>query len=121
VDWNDLASGTLVAVFSITAMGVKATTMALVARATGLDGSRSLLMGTLMQCKGLMELVAINILHEAGIIGKQTYSALAVMALISALVTAPLLRIWALPKRLVELLRPFPAVGTITQHEEAQL
>jgi Kef-type K+ transport system membrane component KefB len=121
VDWNDPHFWTLVAVFSITAMGVKATTVALVARATGLDWSRSLLMGTLMQCKGLMELVAINILHEAGIIGTQTYSALAVMALISTLVTAPLLRIWTSPKRLVELLRPLPAVGTIAQREEPQL
>ena len=47
-----------------------------------------------MQCKGLMELVAINILLEARIISVEIYSALVVMALISTFMTAPLLRLW---------------------------
>lgn len=63
--------------------------VALSARLTGLSWPQCFVLGGMMQCKGLMELVAINILFDAGIIGPYIFSALAIMAIISTLITAP--------------------------------
>ncbi|RBP48194.1 transporter (CPA2 family) [Roseimicrobium gellanilyticum] len=94
IEWGDARFWTLAALFSFTAMATKMLVVACTARLGGLPWSRSFLLGTLMQCKGLMELVAINILLEARIISVEVYSALAVMALFSTFMTAPLLRLW---------------------------
>ena len=94
IEWGDTRFWALVALFSFTAMATKMLVVACTARLGGLAWSRSFLLGTLMQCKGLMELVAINILLEARIISVEVYSALVVMALISTFLTAPLLRLW---------------------------
>lgn len=94
IEWGDARFWGLVALFSFTAMVTKMLVVACTARLGGLAWSRSFLLGTLMQCKGLMELVAINILLEARIISVEVYSALVVMALFSTFMTAPLLRLW---------------------------
>lgn len=94
IEWGDARFWGLVALFSFTAMATKMLVVACTARLGGLAWSRSFLLGTLMQCKGLMELVAINILLEARIISVEVYSALVVMALFSTFMTAPLLRLW---------------------------
>ncbi|WP_051946272.1 cation:proton antiporter [Verrucomicrobium sp. BvORR106] len=94
IEWGDTRFWGLVALFSFTAMATKMLVVACTARLGGLAWSRSFLLGTLMQCKGLMELVAINILLEARIISVEIYSALVVMALFSTFMTAPLLRLW---------------------------
>ena len=82
------------AVVTLAAMAGKFFSVALAARATGLAWRDAFLLGNLMQCKGLMELVAINILLDAGVIGTQMFTALAMMALISTFVTAPVLRLF---------------------------
>lgn len=94
IEWGDAHFWALVALFSFTAMATKILVVACAARLGGLAWPRAFLLGTLMQCKGLMELVAINILLEARIISVEVYSALVVMALISTFMTAPLLRLW---------------------------
>ncbi|NOT85316.1 MAG: cation:proton antiporter [Methylococcaceae bacterium] len=86
---------TLTVTFVATAC--KFLSVTLTARLTGLKWLEASILGSLMQCKGLMELVAINILFEAGIISLQIFSALAMMALISTFITAPLMRV-LLPK-----------------------
>ncbi|WP_229518352.1 cation:proton antiporter [Massilia sp. PAMC28688] len=63
-----------------------------VARVLGHSWRSSFALGSLMQCKGLMELVAINILLDGGIISGPIFSALAIMALLSTLITAPLMK-----------------------------
>lgn len=89
LDVSDPAFWLLTAIVTTAAMVGKFTSVAIAARCTGLSWRESGMLGCLMQCKGLMELIAINIFFDAGIIGPQIYSALAMMALISTLVTAP--------------------------------
>lgn len=88
-DVGDQAFWLLTAIVTLTAMGGKFVSVALAARCGGLDWRTAGLLGCLMQCKGLMELIAINIFFDAGLIGPKIYSALAMMALISTLLTAP--------------------------------
>jgi Kef-type K+ transport system membrane component KefB len=78
---------------TVLATGCKFTSVTLAARMTGLNWVEASILGALMQCKGLMELVAINILFEAGIISAQIFAALAMMALISTFITAPLMQV----------------------------
>jgi len=82
----------LMAAVTITAVLCKFGGVALTARSMGRPWRYSLTLGSLMQCKGLMELVAIGILLDAKIISGTVFSALATMALISTFVTAPALR-----------------------------
>jgi Kef-type K+ transport system membrane component KefB len=78
-----------------TAVGVvvKFSAVALVGRVVGLKWPDAVVLGVLMQCKGMMELVAVNVLYEASIISQTMYSALALMAVLSTFITAPLLRL----------------------------
>jgi Kef-type K+ transport system membrane component KefB len=59
----------------------------------GLGLPFSLTLGTLMQCKGLMEIVVVTILYQRGVIGSVTFSALVLVALISTAMTVPLARL----------------------------
>jgi Kef-type K+ transport system membrane component KefB len=77
--------------FTLCAVLGKFVSVAIMARLTGLRWGDSFALGSLMQCKGLMELVAINILLETGIISASAFSSLAMMALISTFITAPLM------------------------------
>ncbi|GAB2872509.1 cation:proton antiporter [Pseudoduganella ginsengisoli] len=100
----------LTAIVTAGAVLGKFTSVALAARQTGLAWADSMALGSLMQCKGLMELVAINILLDAGIIGTQIFSALAMMALASTCITAPALR-WLLGERYATPGMPLPNSG----------
>lgn len=50
-------------------------------------------LGTLMQCKGLMEIVIVTVLYQKGVIGQVTFSALVLVALITTAMTVPLARL----------------------------
>lgn len=89
----------LAGIVTLSAVLGKLLSVAGVARLMGLNWTQSFALGSLMQCKGLMELVAINILFDAGIIGPQIFSALAVMALVSTFVTVPVTRLWLRDRR----------------------
>lgn len=89
LDFADPSFWMLTAVVTLTAVACKCVSVTLMARVVGLPWRDAGMLGCLMQCKGLMELIAINIFLDAGIIGPQIYSALAMMALISTLITAP--------------------------------
>lgn len=58
------------------------------------DGSRrdTLAIGTLLQCKGLMEIVAATILRDAGLISEFAFAVLTTLAVLSTLMTGPLFR-----------------------------
>jgi Kef-type K+ transport system membrane component KefB len=66
----------------------------LAARAVGLDGVRARILGALMNTRGLMELIVINVGLEMGMIGPQVFTMLVLMALVSTVITSPLLRRW---------------------------
>jgi len=93
IDIHEQSFWLLTFVVTLAAVSAKLLSVTLTARITGLPWRESIALGSLMQCKGLMELVAINILLDSGIIGPQIFSALATMALISTFITAPILQL----------------------------
>jgi Kef-type K+ transport system membrane component KefB len=62
----------------------------LAARACGQDNRTALSVGTLMNARGLTELIIINIGLQRGIIGPALFSMLVVMAIVTTLMTSPL-------------------------------
>lgn len=83
----------LVTVAMIVCVGGKFLGITLPAYYGGLGLPFSLTLGTLMQCKGLMEIVVVTILYQRGVIGSVTFSALVLVALISTAMTVPLARL----------------------------
>jgi Kef-type K+ transport system membrane component KefB len=62
------------------------------ARGTGLDWRTCLQVGALMNCRGLTELVILNVGLELGVIRTDLFTVLVLMALVSTAMTVPLLR-----------------------------
>lgn len=60
------------------------------ARLSGEDNRTALAVGSLMNARGLMELIIINIGLKAGVIGKPLFSILVVMAIVTTLMASPL-------------------------------
>lgn len=60
------------------------------ARLSGQDNNTALGIGALMNARGLMELIIINIALQAGIIGPSLFSILVVMAVVTTLMATPL-------------------------------
>ncbi|MGE4427686.1 MAG: cation:proton antiporter [Solirubrobacteraceae bacterium] len=77
-------------VVAILAKGVGA---ALAARATGMDWQEASVLGTLMNARGLTELVVLTLALEIGAITPALFTALVVMALVTTFMTAPILRL----------------------------
>jgi Kef-type K+ transport system membrane component KefB len=69
----------------------------LAARATGSGWRESAALGTLMNTRGLMELIILNLGLEMGVIGPRLYSMMVVMALVTTMATGPLLA-WLEPR-----------------------
>ncbi|PXW96641.1 transporter (CPA2 family) [Sphaerotilus hippei] len=66
----------------------------LAARVAGLSGPAARLVGILMNTRALMELIIINVGYDLGVIGREVFTMLVLMAVFSTLVTTPLLRRW---------------------------
>ena len=64
---------------------------AFAARFTGISWSESLQLGALMNTRGLMELIALNIGYDLGILSPRIFTMLVVMALVTTMLTGPLL------------------------------
>lgn len=62
----------------------------LAARATGIPNREALGIGTLMNARGLMELIIINIGLQRGVISEGLFATLAIMAVITTLMASPL-------------------------------
>jgi Kef-type K+ transport system membrane component KefB len=62
----------------------------LAARATGLPNREALGIGTLMNARGLMELIIINIGLQRGIISEGLFATLVIMAVITTLMASPI-------------------------------
>ena len=80
-----VAAGVLVA--SVAAKGVACY---LAARASGEDNRTALGIGVLMNSRGLMELIIINIGLQKGIIGPALFSMLVLMAIVTTMMASPL-------------------------------
>lgn len=63
--------------------------------APGLSRRQALSVGALLQCKGLMEIVAATILHAQGMLSDFAFASLMVLAVISTALTGPLFRLFA--------------------------
>jgi Kef-type K+ transport system membrane component KefB len=64
---------------------------ALAARLTGMKWRESLQLGALMNTRGLMELIALNIGYDMGILSQRIFTMLVIMALITTVMTGPLM------------------------------
>ena len=67
---------------------------AVTARLTGMGWRESLQLGALMNTRGLMELIALNIGYDLGILSPGIFTMLVVMALITTAMTGPLLTLF---------------------------
>ena len=63
---------------------------ALAARLTGMKWRESLQLGALMNTRGLMELIALNIGYDLGILSQRIFTMLVIMALVTTVMTGPL-------------------------------
>ncbi|KAL3473784.1 Sodium/hydrogen exchanger family-domain-containing protein [Aspergillus californicus] len=81
--------GYVVGVISI-AFIAKVTGGALASRLSGLLWRESFAIGVLMSCKGLVELIVLNIGLQANILSHRTFTIFVVMALVTTFVTTPL-------------------------------
>ena len=73
----------------------------LAAKANGFAWRESSIMGALMNTRGLMELIVINIGYDLGIIPKSVFFMLVFMAVATTYITAPVVR-WLVPTSEVE-------------------
>jgi Kef-type K+ transport system membrane component KefB len=74
----------------LAAVGGKGVACWLAARATGVSNREALGIGTLMNARGLMELIIINIGLQRGIITPALFATLVIMAVITTLMASPI-------------------------------
>jgi Kef-type K+ transport system membrane component KefB len=67
---------------------------ALAARLTGMNWRESLQLGALMNTRGLMELIALNIGYDMGILSQRIFTMLVIMALVTTVMTGPLVTLF---------------------------
>lgn len=79
------------------------------ARLAGLGHQAANALGIMMNTRGLMELVVINVGYDLGIISSRMFTMLVLMAVVSTVITTPLLRRW-LPEALARA-RPADEAG----------
>jgi Kef-type K+ transport system membrane component KefB len=84
----------------------------LAARVTGLNWRDSSALGVLMNTRGLMELIVLNIGLEMKVISPALFAMLVIMALVTTFATTPILRLIT-RKQAPEIL-PFPELGTFS-------
>lgn len=64
------------------------------ARSSGLDARESRAIGIMMNTRGLMELVVLNVGLDLGVIPPDVFTMLVIMAIVSTVVTTPALKVW---------------------------
>ncbi|CAK9210949.1 unnamed protein product [Sphagnum troendelagicum] len=83
------AGGLLVLVITVACLG-KITGTFLAAKATNLTFNKSLTLGVLMNTKGLVELIVLNIGRSRGVLNEETFAIMVLMALFTTFITTPL-------------------------------
>jgi Kef-type K+ transport system membrane component KefB len=69
------------------------------ARFTGMSWNESLQLGALMNSRGLMELIALNIGYDLGILSPRIFTMLVFMAVLTTMMTGPLLALFGRQKQ----------------------
>ena len=80
----------IIAVATVGKLGASA----LAARITGMNWRDSLQLGALMNTRGLMELIVLNIGYDLGILSPRIFTMLVIMALVTTVLTGPLLTLF---------------------------
>jgi Kef-type K+ transport system membrane component KefB len=75
-----------------TAVLAKWTASAITARTMGMSWAESLSLGVLINCRGLTELVFLNVGLDLGLISSRLFSVMVLMAILTTLMTTPALR-----------------------------
>ncbi|HWL51491.1 MAG TPA: cation:proton antiporter [Chthoniobacteraceae bacterium] len=96
---DDLNGWLLAALIVAVATAGKLGGSALAARLVGMNWRDSLQLGALMNTRGLMELIALNIGYDLGILSPRIFTMLVIMALATTVLTGPLLALFAPPRR----------------------
>jgi Kef-type K+ transport system membrane component KefB len=65
----------------------------IVARLTGFNRNQSTLLGSMMNTRGLMELIVLNVGYDLGFIPQKVFTMLVIMAVVTTVMTGPLLEI----------------------------
>ena len=65
----------------------------LAARWTGMDWSDSFSLGALMNTRGLVELIVLNLGYDLGILSPRIFAMMVLMALVTTFMTGPLLNL----------------------------
>ncbi len=76
----------------VVAIVAKAVPSVIAGRISGLSWNDSFSMGVLMNTRGLMELIVLNIGYDLGVVPKSVFFMFVVMALVTTYLAAPLLR-----------------------------
>lgn len=87
-DWHDWL--TCLAIIAVAIAGKLGGSM-LMARWTGMTWSHSFAIGALMNTRGLVELVVLNIGYDLGILSARIFAMMVLMALVTTFMTGPLL------------------------------
>jgi Kef-type K+ transport system membrane component KefB len=82
------------------------------ARLTGLNWRDSSALGVLMNTRGLMELIVLNIGLEMNVISPTLFAMLVIMALVTTFATTPILHL--ITRRQIPEVQPFPELGTFS-------
>jgi len=90
--WGDWLIG--LAIIAVATLG-KLGGSAVAARFTGMGWSESFQLGALMNTRGLMELIALNIGYDLGILSPRIFAMLVIMALATTMMTGPLLALFS--------------------------
>jgi K+:H+ antiporter len=88
---NDAEGWLLCVVIIAAAIAGKLGGSSVAARVAGLPWRDSLVIGTLMNARGLIELVALNIGYELGVLSPAMFTMMVLMALITTCMTGPIL------------------------------
>jgi Kef-type K+ transport system membrane component KefB len=82
---------------------------------TGFSGREAACIGSMMNCRGLMELIVINVGYELGVIPRSVFCMLVLMALLTTFMTTPLL-LWFM--RGTELEQPILESGFLGKQQQ---
>lgn len=87
--WASLQASVLLLVLAVAA---KLAAVLIYPPVPGFNRRETLAVGALLQCKGLMEIVAATILRDKGLLSEHAFAALVTLAVLSTLMTGPLFR-----------------------------
>jgi Kef-type K+ transport system membrane component KefB len=97
---SDLASWAVCLGIILLAIAGKLVGSMLAARWTGSSWHDAFVIGALMNTRGLMELVALNVGYDLGILSPRMFTMLIVMALVTTAMTGPLIGLASLGQKM---------------------